>query len=385
MLVLNGYSRHNTGDWLLFEETLRVARRRHPGARVVGVALDPVSFSGRTGADEVLGCPVRPGNVARGVLEAAAALASGGRAGAPAFRAMRGAEAAYSVGGGFLQFRSPRELLAAGLAHGLQWAMARRAGLPVQMLPQSLGPFVGAPQRAVAGSLLRDVDRILVRDDASEGRVASLSPRLGGRTHVVPDLVFAAPRQPTGAAPADGPVGVVVRNWWFPGSRDPAAAEERYLGEVAKAIDTLTAEGRAVELVVHSDGPTARGDDRLATDRVLRRLARSVPVVSVCDAASPELAARAYRRYAVVISVRMHAALLALREGAASVAIGYEAKTHELFGQLGLADHVVPIETVTAGLLVELVRRPFPGDLVTRRWGALHDELRAELPAVVAA
>jgi polysaccharide pyruvyl transferase WcaK-like protein len=174
-------------------------------------------------------------------------------------------------------------------------------------------------------------------------------------------------------------IAIVVRNWWFPGSADPDAAQTEYLTSAAAAVDRLVASGHTVEAVVHSDGPTVRGDDRTATATLIRLTTTDIPLRSVCDAASPVEAAETYAEYDLVISVRMHAALLALRVGTAALAIGYEAKTREIFGQLGLADWAIEIDDFSAEDLVSRATSPFPHAAVTARWSELHDELRRDL------
>lgn len=383
-VVLNGYSRHNTGDWLLLEETVQFARTREPRASVIAIALDADSFHGRTSADRVLPSPVSTTAPLRGLAETVLALLSAGRWGSPALKAIRASDAIYSCGGGFVQFRSPRELVTAGLAHGTQLLAARLWRRPIVMLPQSIGPFEGAGGRAAGRFLLRAFGDIRVRDEASAVRIRALDGALAGRTRVLPDMVFAEPRAAAAPLPARRRIAVVVRNWWFPGAADPQAAQERYLDTVARAITRLQAAGHEVEAVVHSDGPTDRGDDRTATAQLVAALPAPIPVRSVCDAATPELAAERYRDYDLVISVRMHAALLAIREGVAAIAIAYEPKTEEIFGDLGLSDWQLPIDALDEDALVALATGAFPHDAVSERWAQLRSELLVGLGAVAA-
>lgn len=378
-VVINGYSRHNTGDWLLLEESVHYARTREPGAEVVAIALDASSFVGRTAADVVLPSPVSTVAPLRGVAETLLALATAGRYGSPALKAIRAADAIYSVGGGFVQFRSARELLTAGLAHGTQLLAARLWRRPVEMLPQSIGPFEGVIGRSAGRVLLRAFPEIRVRDAASASRIRSLDGALSARTRRLPDMVFAAPRADATTEPERRRIAVVVRNWWFPGADDPEAAQSRYLRVLAHAIERLQLQGHEVEAVVHSDGPTERGDDRTATAQLGALLATPLVVRTVCGAPTPEAAAERYRDYDLVISVRMHAALLAIRAGVAALALEYEPKTAEIFGDLGLADWTMPLDALDADAIVERAEAPFPHRAVAARWAELRGELLAGL------
>lgn len=379
-VVTNGYSRHNTGDWLLLEETVAYARLREPGASVTAVALDAASFAGRTRADRVVPSPVSTSAPLRGLAETAVALVTGGRYGSPALKAIRDADVVYSVAGGFVQFRSARELLTAGLAHGTQLLAARLWRRPIEMLPQSIGPFEGRLGRAAGRSVLRAFPAIRVRDAASAGRIDRLDGGLSARTSVLPDMVFAEPRAAAAVPASDRRrIAVVVRNWWFPGDDDPTAAQTRYLSVLADAITKLRAGGHTVELVVHSDGPTARGDDRTATAQLNRMLGTPLPVHTICDEPTPEAAAERYRDYDLVISVRMHAALLAIRVGVAALALAYEAKTTEIFGYLGLSAWAMPLTALDADEIASRATADFPHDAVDARWAELHGELMQAL------
>jgi polysaccharide pyruvyl transferase WcaK-like protein len=358
--LLNGYSKANVGDWLLLENSSVLAERVAPAAKQLALAMDPRSFEGHLERARVAPSPVEPDRLPRSMLGALVAVATAGRWGPAHLRALRDVDAAFSIGGGFLQMRSARELLTVSLVHLSQLAIVRRARRPLVMLPQSVGPFRGRMQRALARWTLGWFEVLLVREDESARHIRALDPKLGARVRVVPDLAFLS----TGTAPprpvdATGPlrVGIVVRQWWFPGDRDPGAAQERYLAEVARFADGLRAAGHRPVLIVHSDGPTTRGDDRISTERV-RALATVAPEVAhIAGFNRMADVLEAYGEFDLVVSTRLHGALLSLIAGTPSIAIGYEWKSEGIFAALALDAWHTPIGDVTADELLARVGR----------------------------
>jgi polysaccharide pyruvyl transferase WcaK-like protein len=373
-VVLNAYSRRNVGDWLLCVESVRIAQAIGGGA-VTTIAFDPESFLGRTAADVVLPSPIGVGRLAVGAVQFLLAMASRGRRGDPSVAAIARSSCAISVGGGFLQVRSRRELLSVGLVHGLQFVACVRCGVPYAILPQSIGPFEGRVGRAMARWLLRHAAAIAVRDEASLQRLNALGGEIAAKAELRPDLAFAAPRaRPKSVGSPRPKVAVVARQWWFPGLSDPSQRERIYYAQCAALIDDLRGEGNAAELIVHSDGPTSRGDDSIAARHIARLVTEPIMIRSVVGCASLADVEHAYSQFDCVVTTRLHAALLALRVGVPVFGIAYETKMSEIFGQLGLSEWWTAIDRID----VEQVKRAvahletFPHETVDRQY-AIHE------------
>ena len=356
--LLDGYSKANVGDWLLLENSSQFAEDAFAGEVQLALAMDPASFEGHLTRARVVPSPVEPERMLPSLVGAALALVTAGRAGPAHLRALRQARVAFSIGGGFLQMRSLRELATVSLIHLSQMAICRGAGRPLVMLPQSVGPFHGRVQRALARRVLGWFTMLLVREERSAQHLRELDPRLDAKVRVVPDLAFLSTRRERPAPPAGGDglrVGIVVRQWWFPRAADPAAAQERYLAEMARFADRLAAAGHTPVLVVHSDGPTNRGDDRISTARV-RELSVSRPeIVDVAGLPRIDDVIATYAGFDAVASTRLHGALLTLIAGVPAIAIGYEWKSEGIYDELGLQPWHVTMEDVTAGWLEDRV------------------------------
>lgn len=358
--LLNAYSKANVGDWLLLVNSSELANLTFPNSDQQVVAMDPLSFQGVDSRMTIQPSPVEPKRVLATAAAVAVALLTNGRRGPHHLRSLRHLDAAFSIGGGFLQMRDVREMLTVSLIHLSQLAICRQARVPLVMLPQSVGPFHGRLQRAVGRAVLGWFRLILVREQRSAEHVRRLAPQLADRVRVVPDLAFLS--TPLDALPSQSPkgslrIGIVARQWWFPGSGDPHAAEERYLGQIADLADRLHQAGHRPVLVVHSDGPTSRGDDRVSTRRIHDLADTPLDVMDVARRNTISDVIDTYSAFDAVISTRLHGALLALIAGVPAIAIGYEWKTEGIFAELGLEDWHMAIECVDAAVLEDRVRR----------------------------
>lgn len=384
--LLAGYSRHNTGDWLLVKHGLEVLRARHPGAGIVVVVADPTRFTGLGDDVRVVAAPVQPGQVGRDARRYVADRATAGRAATvPALKAIRGCSVAYACGGGYLQARSLRELATISAVHVTQFEQAHASGVPIRMLPQSVGPFEGAAATAWGRRILRWFPEVVVREQVSAEYLRKWDSELSVRQ--LPDLVFwndmvERPPRSTGTAAR---VGLIVRNWWFPGSADPVAREERYVRAFAQLADRLAADGHQPVMVVHADGPTSRGDDRIASARVEALATTPLERIDVVTTGDLGAVESAYADLDVVVSTRMHGALIAIGQGVPTVCVGYEWKARGILTNLGLGAFVTNIDDLDLTMATALAADParWPSSSVRDAWGREHRRLRSALePAV---
>jgi polysaccharide pyruvyl transferase WcaK-like protein len=383
--LLNGYSAHNLGDALLLENAIRAIGRIRPGAEIMAMAADADSFHGRLGPARAVPAPIGfPKDMVR-LPWAVVAIATRGRWGCSRLRALTCVEEAFSVGGGFLQFRRLREVITIGSVHVLQLAMCRRLRVPITMLPQSVGPFGGRATTRFGRTVIAWFRTLIVREQQSERYIASTAPDLLPRVRVAPDLGFLSESDPI-RAPVGGPrlVGIVPRQWWFPGRTDPSAAYARYLDALAQVARSLVERGCSVDLIIQSNGPTHRGDDRIAARAINESLTRELPIVDLDPAESANDAIRRYGRYDLLIATRMHAAIMGLLAGTPTLAVAYEWKTHGVFETLGLSDWVIDIADIDERRLRRLVDRAaeFPAAEATSAMQRERERLLAALDGV---
>lgn len=262
------------------------------------------------------------------------------------------------------------------------WAAAR-LGIPVVMAGHTLGPFPRRSGVALARRMLAGVRRAALRESTS----VEVAARLGLENAVVrPDMAFATAADRTPRVEAllgDGPaVALVLRTHPHAGEAADVAVAEA----VAEVGRRLVADGSAAHLLVmaHTLGPTPVEDDRLAARRLAGLLADQ-PARLVEDDLSAEELAALYGGCAAVVTVRLHAAILALAHGTPAFSIAYMTrKTEGVMTEAGLPDAWCAYDEATVQRILPTVRAQLSGDAPARlevaRQGWLA-ELRAERDA----
>ena len=305
--LIHAYSTRNSGDGLLVEEARNLALRAYPGALIDLVALDPDSFDSSL-FDRVVhpltGSSGSPG-AGRSVMLALFSLVRGQRNRLLA-EIIGGADLVIAVGGGYLRGKTAVEAVKMLAVHAVQ--LPRPEDLaPSIYLPQSVGPF-GRPVQRFVRKRLKNASSIHCRDDVSLGALDGL--RNVSRS---PDLALlgmpdAAPAKRGGG----GGVGLIARELTY---------EEKMLA-LASRPDA--------QILVQSSG---RGNDDPA---FYRKLGLQGEFLSLKAASEGPIAARP----AVVISVRLHGALQAIRNGLPTVHLSYERKGWGAYSDIGIERYV---------------------------------------------
>ncbi|WP_305092745.1 polysaccharide pyruvyl transferase family protein [Prescottella sp. R16] len=305
--LLHGYSAENAGDGLLVEESIEIVREAlGPDVDCTLAASHPETF-GHLGIRVVDSAPSRRG-YDREYLRLLSTLDR--------------FDLVVGVGGGYLRAGYLQEAAKMALVHGPQLVAAARTSTPTVYLPQSVGPARSFAHRLV-GRGVRSIDRFCVRDDRSANEF--------GRYGVdrVPDLaILSADTEFRDLPVADVPV-VSVRP---------------IRGTVPPLVVDLCRQLGTFDGYVQSE--TSGNDDRAAmasigADRILTRAELLQPV----------------DRTRVVVAVRLHAALMALRAGHYVVHLAYERKGFGAFEDLGLDEYVHNVNMFEPERVIRQVRR----------------------------
>ena len=267
-----------------------------------------------------------------------------------------------------------------------------RAGTPLVLSPQTVGPFTTAPHRVAAGRLVRRARRVFARDLESYGLVRAL----GGQdvAELTSDVAFTLPyepagthpgapptgRTPPGGTPADGRparrlrVGVNVSgllyNRGYTG-RDEFRLRADHPALVDGVLRALVARDDVdVHLVAHVLGGSRAADDDRA---VVERLHRAHPGTVLAPAFRSAPEAKAYLAgLDLLVGSRMHATIAAFSAGVPVVCWAYSPKFSGLFRSLGY-DAVVDLRRVPADAATRLTLGALDDlDDLRRRaaWGA---------------
>jgi colanic acid/amylovoran biosynthesis protein len=257
--------------------------------------------------------------------------------------------------------------------------VARALGKPVVLWTQSMGPFDTRQSRLLARRIGRNVDAVFCRDQRSmeAWARATASP---AHCEVVPDAVFAL------EPPAHDPLGtsdvaLVNMREWTRGVDTKSISLGGYHDMMRAAVQELVASGAQVRALSTCQGvPGYAYDDAEYADGVVGDLRVTVDR----EFYRPDELMREVAGARLVVSTRMHLAIMALLTRVPVIAVAYEFKTVELFSSLGLADAVVSIEDADAAWMRAQVQQSWHSGGAVLSEDAL-EELRAgaERPAVV--
>ncbi len=262
---------------------------------------------------------------------------------------------------------------ASGFAHGDQWGAAktrerlfaaldrrRKAGVPVVLLPQALGPFDQPDVRDAFARVVDEADLIFIRDAVSARYV---NEAFGERPNLrrSPDFTIGlgglADARHAGLAgrPAIVPNHMVVRG---------AGASERshYLDLLAAGVTAATRHFGAPFIALHDAVQDAPVADAL--------IERTGPIERVSEL-RPRVMKALLGRSAIVIGSRFHALIAALAHGTPVVAFGWSHKYAELLADFGCSESLLRTGESSPADVTALVDRI----------AAEHDERRNRLKA----
>lgn len=293
VLILHGYSADNAGDGLLVHEAIALIRDALGENTVLTVAAShPETFGG-------LGVRVVDSGIGRKGY---------GREYIRLLRSLEQFDVVIGVGGGYLRAGYLIETLKTLLIHGPQLWAASRTSTPTMYLPQSVGPAGNFAAKAIA-SRMTEIDSFYVRDDRSLSEYGATGAVRASDLAILSASPFGRTGNPVDRVPV---ISVrAVRGRVSPLVIDLA----RQVGLFDGYVQSATGGNNDVE-AMHSLG---------AREIVSRETLMTPPP-------------RAARR--VVVAVRLHAALMALRAGHLVIHLAYERKGFGAFQDLGLDAYV---------------------------------------------
>ena len=293
VLILHAYNADNAGDGLLVNETLGLIREAlGPDTSLTLAASHPRTFTA-VDAHIVNSKPNRTGYS----LEYIRTL-----------RNLDRFDLIVGVGGGYLRAGHLGESLKASVIHGPQLVAASRSSTPSLYMPQSVGPANSVVSRILKAQIRR-IDNFYVRDDRSyddymdagvirTSDLAILTASAGERTSLSVDEL-------------------------------PVLSVRPIRGRVSPLVVELARQCGKFDGYVQSN--TAGNNDVDAMNSLGAR--RILPRESL-------MARNAESPVRVVVAVRLHAALMALRAGHYVIHLAYERKGFGAFNDLGLNAYV---------------------------------------------
>ena len=215
--------------------------------------------------------------------------------------------------------------------------MGRVLGIPYHVVGMGVGPLEDADAKAMVRYLADQTSTLLVRDPESRNLLLGAGVA-DERVDVAPDVVYAVDLDASGAPSehaqeldrlrSEGRTVAVVnlRRW-------AGADMEAVLGETAAALNALAADRPlAVVGLPMQAGPS---HDRHIVNELADRLSPEVAFVMLPDPTSLPEVVQVLRRSDVMLTMRLHAALLAARCSVPAVGLAYNPKVRRQFEEVG--------------------------------------------------
>lgn len=235
--------------------------------------------------------------------------------------------------------------------------LAVRAGVPLVLAPQTLGPFDRRPVRWLARAVLRRATRVFARDGLSMAWLREQG--LTARAEEVIDVAFRLPFTPS-TLPQDGRlhVGLNVSGLLYNGgyTRDN---QFRLKADYRALVDRLVADwsaqpGLVLHLVGHVNSEQLPVEDDYA---VCKTLAERHPGVRLAPRfASPGEAKSYISGLHFFSGARMHACIAAFSSGVPVLPMAYSRKFNGLFGSLGYP-HLVDLKADDTDIAVTRLKQ----------------------------
>jgi colanic acid/amylovoran biosynthesis protein len=375
IVVFNVFGHLNGGDAMLIEALYSVLREMFPRARIEGIAFDPVSehrwmpqmhwHERIANANREKGGG-RIGQLFR--LAVACALASSRSAyrlryllpekQRSAVESLRNCDLAISAPGGYLEDSNHAYIL-----NLIQMLIAHRLAQRVILAPQSIGPVRSLLGRFCMRIAMRRTDRVFVRERWSEDFLLRLLGRTASSTAISPviskagDMAFWFHENVEERTVIEAGlrrlvsiddrkiVGMTLVDWRFPGFPDADQRRENYIASICRLVEHIEIRGTHKVVIfnqVASDLPVSHEVKRRCPSVVIDEEERSSSLLSALIGKAD-----------VFIGTRFHSCLFALMQSVPTYAIAYLPKTTGIMADLGLQSFAVPIESVTAELLIE--------------------------------
>lgn len=229
--------------------------------------------------------------------------------------------------------------------------LAIRAGMPLILSPQTIGPFSRAPYAPVATWLMNRTAAVVARDAVSRDVARKLAPR--AQVIEAADVAFVLPfvdRSDERGDPWGGParIGVNVSGLLHHAAingRNPFGLDIDYADYITRLLAELTARDDVeVHLVTHAiSSGMADDDDDAVADGMAAKFLRAVRVPSFVH---PSAAKSYLSSLDFLVASRMHACIGAFSAGVPVLPVAYSRKFQGVFGQLGYA-HEIPVRGMT--------------------------------------
>ncbi len=364
VLIANLASPANPGDHAILQGSLKLIRETLKPAVVTLVTR---AYSQKEAYLES-GCEVVPSfpdvdklnleDSLRKILRVPAALGNPG----PLAEAVKKADCIFLAGGAY--FYSYRKAFPGltYLAHVSPVFLAKKS-CPVIFLPQSYGPFGSKISKKLFQYSLGRAKKVLYREDVSGDFLRENFTAIKNKFAFMPDHALYLEKSDlldAGDVPISGrpkTIGVTIRPW-----NEGGLDADAYLEILAQALEVFAQEHKAIVRIIVQvqDSKKREGDEAISGLLKVRLLKKLPPEQVELFTQKPYFTlgeiSRLYAQCHVMVSMRLHSALLGYILGCPALVAGYQHKASGILNKLGLNDlylgayHEITKEHLLGGL-----------------------------------
>ena len=366
ILIVNLHSAQNLGDLAILEQITKLLSLKHPKSHFVLMSTYPDSWKIRTGyecvsslsrllkAENLLGfsIPALLEVILKALILKPSTLQKTWNNKIVFFiRTLVNSDIVYSAGGG--NFYTNSKFGVDFVINCLTLIIAGKLGKPIIMLPQSFGPVQTRWQQKLLKMTINNVDFVFARESLSYDFLISIGvPK--NKIKILPDLALTIDNDNVKTINNESlTIGLSVidrraQYKKFTGQDDYEEEIVRFIKEMCKKANTN------VVLIVQCDGPTKDQNDLIVSERILARLGFKDERVKLANGIqNTNEFSKTLSKLDLIISTRMHTAIIGLVNRVPTILIGYQPKAAGLFHLLDLDDYYVSINNVTSELLLE--------------------------------
>ncbi|MCH8877888.1 MAG: polysaccharide pyruvyl transferase family protein [Chloroflexi bacterium] len=250
--------------------------------------------------------------------------------------------------------------------------LAHASGTPSLMYGVGVGPLQTKEGREMTRGLFELAEASIVRDHQSKAWLKEVGCDVG-EVQVAPDPAFSAPvlwsernREEALFQGLQRPVlAVCLRNWEF------NINGSDWESEVVRALDAfLDRVGGSVLFVPMQRGESGEQDDLSVSSRVLRRMRNASRALVLRAGANPIQRFWALTRSDLVLGMRLHSLVAAIRGAVPLVGISYDPKITSLLRETSLEQYLIPLETIRASSIEIALMDAY------QQRGELHERLK---------
>jgi colanic acid/amylovoran biosynthesis protein len=233
---------------------------------------------------------------------------------------------------------------------------------PLLFFTQSLGPFSIPKYKEPLRKIFNKSLLILLRDQKSYNNLLELGIK-NENMYITADAAFALANDSVIEAAqnieslfSSPRIAISVRAWKHFKTVAPAIGMEKYLQALqAVTVHLVEKYGAKITYISTCQGISEYwADDSKVASNIMEKLPATIldSVYLDKDFHSPDQLAEILKSFDLVISTRMHMAILALGVGVPVLPIAYEFKTKELFKSLDQGRWVIDVEEISHKLMI---------------------------------